>query len=47
MDLLKSAVFVAVMVKKIGLDMSNERWSYSCGDAMAMVFFRSDAIPMF
>ena len=27
--------------------MSNERWSYSCGDAMAMVFFRSDAIPMF
>ena len=35
MDLLKSAVFVAVMVKKIGLDMSNERWSYSCGDAMA------------
>ena len=37
MDLLKSAVLCGSYGKKIGFDMSNERWSNFCGDGLFLM----------
>ena len=39
---------VAIMMALVTMVMARlERWSNFCGDAIAMVFFQSDALPMF